>query len=414
MAVKIITFGCRLNIYESEVIKKFLQEDEDINNKNVIIFNSCAVTAEAEKQLRQAIRKERRENQDYIIGLTGCAPQTSPDVYKNMKEVDFILGNIDKMKKENYDIIKTLSKKEKSQNTAIVSNIFQDYELTTQIIGDFENKKRGFIQVQCGCDNFCTFCATRLARGKSFSIPSNKIINQVNKLVENGYKEIVLTGIDISDYGKRLDENINLGKLVKKITQETDIQRIRLSSLDINDINADLKDILFNESRMMPHIHLSLQSGDDTILKKMARRHTRQETIDFCNEIRRYRKNLGLGADLIAGFPTEDENMHKNTCDLIGEINLVFGHIFPYSVRENTPAATMKQIPVEIRRKRAKELRLLVEKELENFTNSQKSYKHNVLIEDNTNGRTENYLSVKLDKETLKNNKIGDIINIDI
>lgn len=408
MAIKITTFGCRLNTYESEVIKTFLQNNKNFADKDITIFNSCTVTAEAEKQLRQAIRKEKRDNPNAIIGVVGCAAQTNSNIYKQMNGVDFVLGNIDKMKPENYE--NAICKAEKSM---VVSNILEMVELAPQLITGFEEKTRGFIQIQSGCNNHCTFCATRLARGKSISIPSARVIDQINKLVENGYNEIVLTGIDITDYGNGLDESINLGKLIKKIIAETDLQRLRLSSVDIADINDDLKDVLFNEKRLMPHLHISLQSGDNTILKRMARRHNREQVIDFCSEIKKYRKNIAIGADLIAGFPTETEKMHQNSCQLIQEIGLVFGHIFPYSIRENTPASLMEQVPMEIRRRRAKELREIAKEQYEAFFREQSQLEHLVLIENETTGRTENYLTVKLKPDIFRKNKIGDIVKID-
>ncbi len=410
MSVKLITFGCRLNTYESEVIKTFLQNNKELENKEIIIFNSCTVTSEAEKQLRQAIRKQRKENPNAIIGVVGCAAQTNGKIYEEMSEVDFVFGNHDKMRANNYELLVSLiSKKEKKP--ILINNINDLDELAPQLITGFEERTRGFIQIQSGCDNRCTFCATRLARGKSVSVSPEKVIDQINVLVENNYNEIVLTGINITDYGKRLNEDINLGKLIKKILKETNLLRLRLSSIDIADINDDLRDVLFNEERVMPHIHLSLQSGDNTILKLMARRHNREQVINFCNEIRKYRPNIAIGADLIAGFPRETNEMHKNSYNLIKEINLVFGHIFPYSIRENTPAALMEQVPVEIRRERAKELRNLAEKQLQEFTKEQMKLPHKVLIENETVGRTENYLSVKLPNDTLKKHKIGDIIN---
>jgi threonylcarbamoyladenosine tRNA methylthiotransferase MtaB len=457
MSIKFITFGCRLNTYESEVIKTFLQNTENFKDKNIVIFNSCTVTSEAEKQLRQAIRKERKENLDAIIGVVGCAVQTNGKIYEEMEEVDFVFGNYDKMKKDSYKLLIPLIKEKqhnckkhctcesdhtgkcqcvncnsddeekKIQKTKLIksltfdeidrtkpiliSNIFELNELAPQLITGFEEKTRGFIQIQSGCDNYCTFCATRLARGKSISIPSQHIIEQINILVQNGYNEIVLTGIDITDYGKRLNEDINLGKLMKKILKETDLKRLKISSIDIADVNNDLKDVLFNEERVMPHIHISLQSGDNTILKLMARRHNREQVINFCKEIRKYRKNIAIGADLIAGFPRETEEMHKNSCNLIQDIKLVFGHIFPYSIRENTPAALMEQIPVEVRRRRAGELRKLANVQLQEFTEEQMKLPHKVLIENETVGRTENYLMIKLPNDVLKLNKIGDIID---
>lgn len=408
MSLKVITFGCRLNTYESEVIKTFLNKKEELKNKDIIIFNSCTVTAIAEKQLRQAIRKERKENPNAIIGVVGCAAQVNGKIYEEMEEVDFVFGNNDKMKENNYDLLATLIQRKKP---ILITDNSELKELAPQLITGFEERTRGFIQIQSGCDNHCTFCATRLARGKSISIPSQRIINQINILVGNGYNEIVLTGIDITDYGKRLNENINLGKLMAKILKETDLPRLKLSSIDIADVNDDLKSVLFNEERVMPHIHISLQSGDNTVLKYMARRHTREQVITFCNEIRKYRKNIGIGADLITGFPRETEEMHQNSLKLIQEIGLVFGHIFPYSIRENTAAALMEQVPMETRRRRAKELRELVNRQLQEFTQEQMKLPHKVLIESKTVGRTENYLNVKLSKDIFEKHKIGDIIN---
>lgn len=411
MSIKLITFGCRLNTYESEVIKTFLSDKEELKDKEIIIFNSCTVTSEAEKQLRQAIRKERKENPSAIIGVVGCAAQTNGKIYEAMKEVDFVFGNNDKMKANNYELLATLIKKKKP---ILITDNSELKELAPHLITGFEERTRGFIQIQSGCDNHCTFCATRLARGKSISISSQQIINQINILVENGYNEIVLTGIDITDYGKRLNEDINLGKLMAKILKETDLPRLKLSSIDIADVNDDLKVVLFNEERVMPHIHISLQSGDNTILKYMTRRHNREQVIDFCNEIRKYRKNIGIGADLIAGFPRETEEMHENSLKLIQEIGLVFGHIFPYSIRENTAAALMEQVPMETRRRRAKELRDLANKQLQKFTKEQLKLSHKVLIESEMVGRTENYLSIKLSKDVFEKHKVGDIINFSL
>ncbi|NLE06230.1 MAG: tRNA (N(6)-L-threonylcarbamoyladenosine(37)-C(2))-methylthiotransferase MtaB [Crenarchaeota archaeon] len=408
MPIKITTFGCRLNTYESEVIKTFFKDCEDIKEKEIVIFNSCAVTSEAEKQLRQAIRKTKKENPNTIIGVVGCAVQVNPEIYRKMPEVSFIFGNREKMNRENYNNLGL----EKNEKNIIVGNIFELTNLSPQFITGFEERTRAFIQIQNGCDNFCTFCATRLARGKSSSIPSKNIIEQINKLIENNYNEIVLTGVDIADYGRRLDENINLGKLIKKILSETDLKRLRLSSIDIADVNEDLKEVLFNENRLMPHIHISLQSGDNDILKKMNRRHTREEVINFCNEIRKHRNNLSIGADLIAGFPTETEEMHRNSLNLIDEINLTFGHIFPYSIREGTVAAKMPQIDMNIRRLRAKELRESAENQLKKFIKKQRDKKHRILIENDSIGRTENYLMVKLNKNIFKKNKIGDIFEL--
>ena len=330
--IEVITFGCRLNSYESEVIKKILTDNNiNIDNKDIIIFNSCAVTKEAERQLRQNIRKIKKEQPNAIIGVVGCAIQVNKDTYINMPEVDFIIGNNNKLELASYTNLKN--------NNIIVEDVFENNRFSTELITGFENKARAFIQIQNGCDNQCTFCLTRLARGYSVSTPSKQIIEQIKKLVDNNYKEIVLTGIDITDYGKRLNEDINLGKLIKKILKETQIERLRISSLDIADLNEDLDEVLKYEKRLMPHIHLSLQSGDNTILKRMLRRHTREQVLEKCHNILEVRPEVVIGADLIAGFPTETDEMHQNSIKIIQELPITYGHIFPYSERPETKAS---------------------------------------------------------------------------
>ena len=412
MSVKIITFGCRYNKYESEIIKDFLQK-KNLDDKNIVIFNSCTVTQEAEKQLKQMIRRIKRNEKDVIIGVVGCAVQTNTDDYYNMPEIDFIFGNIDKMNDKNYDFLQNdinLGVNKKS----LVTNINTFLNQKQYLLSNFSDRVRAFVQIQTGCNNNCTFCATRLARGKSISLKSQYIIEQINKLVNNGYNEIVLTGINITDYGTGLDENINLGKLIKLIISNTSLTRLRLSSLDISNMNDDLKDVLFNETKVMPHIHLSIQSGDDLILKRMNRKYLRQDIINFCEEIKKYRSNIGIGADFIAGFPTEDEKMHQNSYDLIDKIEIPFCHIFPYSIRNNTPASLMKQVPINIRKDRAKELRTLSNLKLEKFILEQSKLPHSIIIESKTKARTENYISLNLDQIDIKKKyNIGDIVSID-
>lgn len=402
MSFEVITFGCRLNSYESEVIKGFLENNIDFENKHIIVLNSCAVTQEAERQLRQTIRKLKKEKSESIIGVVGCAVQVNKERYINMPEVDFVLGNNEKIEFGSYTNLK--------EKTILVSDVFELNKLSSHLISGFDGKSRAFIQIQNGCDNHCTFCLTRLARGYSISTQPNKIIEQINKLVENGYKEIVLTGIDISDYGKRLDENINLGKLIKKILGETDLERLRLSSIDIADVNEDLMDAICFEKRLMSHIHLSLQSGDNTILKRMLRRHTREEVFEKCNKMLENRPEIIFGADLIAGFPTEDDNMHKNSIDIIEKLPITFGHIFQYSERPETVAAKMLQVDKYVRKERAKELRFFVDKNLESLKKKFKNTKQKVLIETKNSGRLENYLQVELNGNF--SNDIGKILEI--
>ena len=399
--LEVITFGCRLNSYESEVIKELFKENNiNINNKKVILFNSCAVTKEAERQLKQAIRKKRREESDIVIGVVGCAIQVNKEEYINMPEVDFVLGNNNKLELSSYTNI--------GERKIVVDDVFELNKLSTHLITGFEDKARAFIQIQNGCDNKCTFCLTRLARGYSISTPSKQIIEQIKKLVDNGYKEIVLTGVDITDYGKRLDENINLGQLIKKILKETTLERLRISSVDVADLNKDLDDVLKYEKRVMPHIHLSLQSGDNMILKRMLRRHTRELVLEKCKSILDVRKDIVIGADLIAGFPTETEEMHLNSIKIIQELPITYGHIFPYSERPETKAALMPQVPKHIRKERAKQLREETEKNLINLKNKLKGTSQKVLIEGNGKGRLENYLQIDVDK----NYRAGDIVDI--
>ena len=399
--LEVITFGCRLNSYESEVIKELFKENNiNINNKKVILFNSCAVTKEAERQLKQAIRKKKREESNIVIGVVGCAIQVNKEEYINMPEVDFVLGNNNKLELSSYTNI--------GEKKIVVDDVFELNKLSTHLITGFEDKARAFIQIQNGCDNKCTFCLTRLARGYSISTPSKQIIEQIKKLVDNGYKEIVLTGIDITDYGKKLDENINLGQLIKKILKETTLERLRISSIDVADLNEDLDNVLKYEKRVMPHIHLSLQSGDNMILKRMLRRHTRELVLEKCKSILDVRKDIVIGADLIAGFPTETEEMHLNSIKIIQELPITYGHIFPYSERPETKAALMPQVPKHIRKERAKQLREETEKNLINLKNKLKGTSQKVLIEGNGKGRLENYLQIDVDKTY----KAGDIIDI--
>lgn len=401
--IKVINFGCRLNSYESEVIKRILTENNiDFNGKDVIIFNSCAVTKEAERQLGQAIRKVKKENNNCLMGVVGCAVQVNKNRYLQMPEVDFILGNNSKLELSNYKNLKN--------NNCIIKDAFTDNSFSKYLISGFENRARAFIQIQNGCDNTCTFCLTRLARGYSVSLPSKQILKQVKKLIDNDYKEVVLTGINIADYGKRLDENINLGLLIKKILKETDLERLRVSSLDIAELKNELEEVFVEEKRLMPHLHLSLQSGDNMMLKRMLRRHTSEETIEKCHKILKFRPEIVFGADLIAGFPTETEENHKNSLKIIEDLPITYGHIFPYSERPETKAALMPQVKKYIRKERAKELRLATEKNLNILKKKINGTKQKVLIESEKFGRLENYLQVELQGNFSKN--IGEIVEM--
>ena len=405
MNFEIINFGCRLNSYESELIRELFKKNNIVldENKKVIIFNSCCVTKQAENQLCQAIRKARREYKDRaIIGVVGCAVQVNYQKYQKMKEIDFLIGNGAKLDINNY--------KNFRNNKLVVNNIFENNSQATELITGFEGRVRAFISIQNGCDNRCTFCLTRLARGYSVSTPSSQIIEQVKILVDNCFREIVLTGVDISDYGKRLDENINLGLLIKKILKETAVERLRISSIDIAKLNNDLMNVFYNDKRLMPHIHLSLQSGDNEILKKMARRHSREETIEKCFQLKKYRPDIIFGADFIAGFPTETEQQHQNSVDIIKQIPIIFGHIFPYSERPETPASKLPQLNKVIRKERARQLRETANENLQRLKKELAGTRQKVLVESESTGRLENYLQIKLNGDF--KDKIGEIVEI--
>lgn len=403
--VKVITFGCRLNSYESEVIKDILLKNDvfAFTSKKIVIFNSCAVTKEAERQLCQSIRKAKKEGGDGIlIGVIGCAIQVNKDFYANMPEVDFVIGNNLKLELSSYTNI--------ANNPVVVQDNLQNKHNLNHIISGFENKSRAFVQIQNGCNNQCSFCLTRLARGKSISLNPKMVIEQIKKLVNNGYKEIVLTGINIGDYGSDFEEKLSLGILIEKILQKTSIERLRLSSLDIACLNSETLNVIKSEDRLMPHLHLSLQSGDNMILKRMMRRHTREDVFNVCADILSSRSNVVFGADFIAGFPTETEDMHKNSLEVIEKIPITYGHIFPYSERSGTKAALMPQLSKNIRKSRAKELRNLAEFNMNKLRNSLLGTKQKVLIETKNLGRLENYLQVNLEGDFERN--IGEILEV--
>ncbi len=400
MTVEVITFGCRLNAYESEVIKK-----KALNNDlgETIIINSCSVTSEAERQLRQEIRKIKRNNPDKKIIVTGCAAQVNPDKYNSMSEVYAVIGNVEKLNDNAYIKISESIKNQEVKAEKIVSDIMEEKSLQTAIVEKFDGKVRGYLQVQAGCNHRCTFCIIPYGRGNSRSTPFQAVFDQAKNLVENGYKELVITGVDITDYGLDLPGKPSLGQLVKRLLKYLpDLPRIRLSSIDVAEVDKDLMDLIANEPRFMPHLHLSLQSGDNMILKRMKRRHSREQIFDFCKKVLELRPNAAFGADIIAGFPTETDEMFKNTYDLLEEIGkIIHLHIFPYSEREGTPAARMPQVEKMIRRKRAGDLRKLGSKLLQKHVESQVGNEISVLVENEGVGRSEDFCLVKLDNRDL-------------
>ena len=345
MSVDVVTFGCRLNAYESEAIKA-----RTAGVENTVVVNTCAVTAEAVRQSRQQIRKIRRERPGARIVVTGCAAQTEPDTYAKMPEVDVVLGNGEKFDVQNYAF---------GINERVrVNDIMSLKETASQFVECFEGRTRAFLQVQNGCDHRCTFCIIPFGRGNSRSVGMGEVVEEARRLAANGYGEIVLTGVDLTSYGGDLPGQPTLGALVRKILKLVpELKRLRLSSLDSIEADDALMAAIAEEERLMPHFHLSAQSGDDMILKRMKRRHGRADTIRFCEEVRRLRPEAVFGADLIAGFPTETEEMFDNTLRLVDEAGLSLLHVFPFSPRKGTPAARMPQLDRALGRERAARLR---------------------------------------------------------
>lgn len=398
--IEIHTFGCRLNIYESEVIKEQLKNCSD----EIIVFNTCAVTKEAEKQATQAIRKAKRNYPNKKIIVTGCAAQLDPNKFAQMPEVDKVLGNQEKFEQKNYEI---------TEEKIFVNDIMQAKETASHIVSTFEGMVRSFVQIQNGCNHRCTFCTIPLARGNNRSVPIASIVDQVKKLVDNGYKEVVLTGVDITDYGLDLPGKPTLGEMVQRLLKLVpNLVMLRLSSLDVAEIDPLLFELIAHESRIMPHIHISLQAGDNMILKRMKRRHNREQVVEFCKNLRALRPNVVFGADIIAGFPTETEEMFMNTFNLVAEADLQLLHVFPYSARSNTPAARMPQVPKEIRKARAEKLREAGYKQLDKLLNQSVGRSFRAIVEQGSLGiaRTDSFLQVKIPQIY----KDGDIIEIKI
>jgi len=391
MTVEVINFGCRLNSYEGEIIR---QQAQAVGLQDAIIFNSCAVTSEAERQVRQAIRKSRKEHPDAKIIVTGCSAQIHPELYKNMGEVDKVLGNSEKLEKSGYEFVITNSEK------ALVNDIMSVKETASHLVTSFEGRARAFVQVQNGCDHRCTFCIIPFGRGNSRSAPLGDIAAQVRKLVAAGFKEVVLTGVDISDYGKDLPGQPTLGQMMRRLLAlAPELPRLRLSSIDAVEVDEDVYRLIAGEPRLMPHIHISLQAGDDMILKRMKRRHNRQDILDFCARVRALRPDVVFGADIIAGFPTETEEMFLNTLRLVEEAGLTYLHVFPYSSRPGTPAAKMPQVPKHVRKERAARLRAAGDKQLGNYLKSQIGNTIEVLVEKDRLGRSPHFAVVELDRD---------------
>jgi threonylcarbamoyladenosine tRNA methylthiotransferase MtaB len=388
--IEIITFGCRLNAYESEVMRAHASA---AGLGDAVIVNTCAVTAEAVRQARQAIRKARRMRPDAKIVVTGCAAQIDPSRFAAMDEVDLVIGNQEKMQRSTFQSLGV----EATERVA-VNDIMSVRETAGHLIEGFGNRARAYVQIQNGCDHRCTFCIIPFGRGPSRSVPAGEVVAQVKRLAENGYAEIVLTGVDITAYGAGLPGDMTLGKLVRKVLQLVpELPRLRLSSIDSVEADPALLVAIAEEERLMPHLHLSLQAGDDLTLKRMKRRHARADSIAFCEAVRRLRPDMVFGADLIAGFPTETEPMFRNSLSLVDACGLTFLHVFPFSAREGTPAARMPQVNGSTVARRASELREKGVAALKSHLAGAKGRRIQVLMETNGQGRSPDFTPVKVD-----------------
>ncbi len=390
----ILTFGCRLNAAESEAIREMAEE---AGLDGTIVVNTCAVTGEAVRQARQAIRRARRENPSARIVVTGCAAQTEPDTFAAMAEVDLVLGNGEKLKPESYRAVPFGTD---AGEKVRVNDVMELTETGAHLIEGFEGRARAFVQVQNGCDHRCTFCIIPYGRGPSRSVPMGVAVDQVRRLVEAGYAEVVLTGVDLTAYGGDLPGQPGFGTLVRAILRHVpDLERLRISSIDSVEVDADLMRAIAEEERLMPHLHLSLQAGDDMILKRMKRRHSRAQSVAFCDDVRRLRPDVAFGADLIAGFPTETEAMFENTLGIVEDCGLTHLHVFPFSARKGTPAARMPQLDRRLVKERAARLRAEGERAFARHLDAEIGRDRMVLVETGPDGRTEQFTVARLDRE---------------
>ncbi|MDP3371934.1 MAG: tRNA (N(6)-L-threonylcarbamoyladenosine(37)-C(2))-methylthiotransferase MtaB [Candidatus Paracaedibacteraceae bacterium] len=388
---KLITFGCRLNTYESEVIRSLTKA---AGLENAIIINTCAVTAEAERQARQTIRKLRRENPDAKIIVTGCSAQVNADSYTKMTEVDAVIGNDDKMKIDTYTGLKN-----PGHERLKVNDIMSVTETALHLVSGFDGKARAFVQVQNGCNHRCTFCIIPYGRGNSRSVAIGEIVDQLRALVQAGYHEIAFTGVDITAYGEDLPGTPTLGQMIRRVLALVpDLKRLRLSSLDPVEIDEDLWQLIETEPRLMPHLHMSLQAGDNMILKRMKRRHLREDAIAFCKKARALRPEVAFGADLIAGFPTETDEMFENTLRIVDECDLTYLHVFPYSPRPGTPASKMPQLQGAVIKERAARLRKKGDEAEQRFYDRLVGQEVTILVEsiegDTIKGKTDHFAPV--------------------
>jgi threonylcarbamoyladenosine tRNA methylthiotransferase MtaB len=391
-APKFATLGCRLNAYETEAMKELAAE---AGVSDAVVVNTCAVTAEAVRKARSTIRRLRRENPQARLIVTGCAAQTEPQTFAAMPEVDAVIGNTEKMRRDTWTGLAAdfIGESEAVQ----VDDIMSVTETAGHLIDGFGTRSRAYVQVQNGCDHRCTFCIIPYGRGNSRSVPAGVVVEQIKRLVGQGFNEVVLTGVDLTSWGADLPATPRLGDLVLRILKLVpDLPRLRISSIDSIEVDENLMQAIATEPRLMPHLHLSLQHGDDMILKRMKRRHLRDDAIRFAEEARRLRPDMTFGADIIAGFPTETDAMFENSLKLVTECGLTWLHVFPYSAREGTPAARMPAVPGPIIKDRAARLRAAGDIQVQYHLSRQVGEVHKLLMESPDMGRTEQFAEVRV------------------
>ena len=387
------TLGCRLNAYETEAMKALAQ---NVGVENIYVINTCAVTAEAVRKSKQEIRKQKRQFPDKEIIVTGCAAQIDPDSFSAMAEVSAVIGNTEKLSADTWHSLSSgfIGETERVQ----VDDIMSVTETAEHLIDGFGTRSRAYVQVQNGCDHRCTFCIIPYGRGNSRSVPAGVVVDQIKRLVDTGYNEVVLTGVDLTSWGADLPATPKLGDLVMRILKLVpDLNRLRISSIDSIEVDENLMHAIATEPRLMPHLHLSLQHGDDLILKRMKRRHLRDDAIKFCEEARKLRPDMVFGADIIAGFPTETEAHFQNSVKLVDECNLTWLHVFPYSARQGTPAARMPAVDGRLIKERAAILRQKGDEKVQIHLRDQVGTLHEVLMENPNLGRTEQFTEVCFD-----------------
>jgi threonylcarbamoyladenosine tRNA methylthiotransferase MtaB len=400
------TMGCRLNAYETEAMKELA---EQAGLENAVVVNTCAVTAEAVRKARQDIRKLRKAHPEARLIVTGCAAQTEPETFNAMPEVDAVIGNTEKMQGATWQGMAADFIGE--TETVQVDDIMSVTETAGHLIDGFGTRSRAYVQVQNGCDHRCTFCIIPYGRGNSRSVPAGVVVDQIKRLVDKGFNEVVLTGVDLTSWGADLPATPKLGDLVMRILRLVpDLPRLRISSIDSIEVDENLMQAIATEPRLMPHLHLSLQHGDDMILKRMKRRHLRDDAIRFAQEARALRPDMTFGADIIAGFPTETEAMFENSMKLVEECDLTWLHVFPYSARPGTPAARMPAVNGAAIKTRAARLRAAGERQVQRHLEAQVGQTHDVLMENPHMGRTAQFTEVSFAAPQVE----GDIVRAEI